>query len=105
VSGLSELLARLRRVAAPAGLPIAVGWPSALIGAALVEAGHRVRINPDLLRSCRPHKSAAGGKRDPGDTFLPAVVLRTDGLRIRPLRPASEQDNPIARASPGCLPT
>jgi hypothetical protein len=92
-------------VAAPAGLPIAVGWPSGLIGAALVEAGHRVRINPDLLKSCRPHKSAAGGKSDPGDTFLLAEVLRTDGLRFRPLRPAPEHDNPIALAFSGCLPT
>ena len=55
VSGLSDLLARLRRVAVPAGLPIAVRWPSGLIGAALVKAGHRVRINPEVLKPCRPH--------------------------------------------------
>ena len=55
VSRLSELLVRLRRVAAPAGLPNAVGWPSGLIGAALVEAGQRARIKPEVLKSCRPH--------------------------------------------------
>jgi hypothetical protein len=55
VSRLSDLLARFRRVAAPAVLPIAVGWPSGRIGAALVEAGQRARIKPEVLKSCRPH--------------------------------------------------
>src|SRR5207244_1901733 len=38
----------------------------------------------------RPRYSAAGGKSDPGDAFILADVLRTDGHRFRPLRPPSD---------------
>jgi hypothetical protein len=81
-----------------------VSGPSGLIGVVLVEAGHRVRINLDVLM-CRPHKCAAGARSHPAVTFLLAEVLRTDSLRFRALRPASEHDNPIVLASSGCLPT
>ena len=89
--GLAELLARLRRVAAPAELPVAIERPSGLIVDALVAAGHKViPIHPNVVRACRPRYRAAGGKSDPGDAYMLADILRTDGHRFRPLMPVSD---------------
>ena len=90
-AGLADMLARLRRIAAPADLPIAIERPSGLIVDALVEAGHPViPIHPNVVKACRPRYRAAGGKSDPGDAYMLADILRTDGHRFRPLMPASD---------------
>ena len=90
-AGLADMLARLRRVAAPADLPIAIERPSGLIVDALVAAGHPVMpIHPNVVKACRPRYRAAGGKSDPGDAYMLADILRTDGHRFRPLMPASD---------------
>lgn len=90
-AGLSDMLARLRRLAPPAELPIAIERPSGLIVDALVEAGHPViPIHPNVVKACRPRYRAAGGKSDPGDAFMLADILRTDGHRFRPLMPVSD---------------
>ena len=89
-AGLADLIARLERVAKPAELPIAIERPSGLIVDALVEAGHPViPIHPNVVKACRPRYRAAGGKSDPGDAYMLADILRTDGHRFRPLMPAS----------------
>ena len=89
--GLAELLARLRAVAPPAELPVAIERPSGLIVDALVAAGHPVvPIHPNVVKACRPRYRAAGGKSDPGDAYMLADVLRTDGHRFRPLTPVSD---------------
>lgn len=91
-AGLADMLARLRRIAPPAELPIAIERPSGLIVDALVEAGHPViPIHPNVVKACRPRYRAAGGKSDPGDAFILADILRTDGHRFRPLMPASDE--------------
>lgn len=90
-TGLAELLARLRRVAPPEALPIAIERPSGLIVETLVAAGHPVvPIHPNVVKACRPRYRAAGGKSDPGDAFMLADILRTDGHRFRPLTPVSD---------------
>ena len=90
-AGLADLIARLERVAKPAELPIAIERPSGLIVDALVEAGHPViPIHPNVVKACRPRYRAAGGKSDPGDAYMLADILRTDGHRFRPLMPASD---------------
>jgi transposase len=90
--GLAELLARLRAVAPPAELPVAIERPSGLIVDALVAAGHPVvPTHPDVVKACRPRYRAAGGKSDPGDAYMLADVLRTDGHRFRPLTPVSDE--------------
>ncbi len=89
---LADMLARLKRIAAPADLPIAIERPSGLIVDALVAAGHRViPIHPNVVKACRPRYHAAGGKSDPGDAYMLADILRTDGHRFRPLMPASDE--------------
>ena len=91
-AGLAELLARLRKVAPAAELPIAIERPSGLIVDTLVEAGHPIiPIHPNVVRACRPRYRAAGGKSDPGDAYMLADILRTDGHRFRPLMPLSDE--------------
>ncbi|MFO1035292.1 MAG: IS110 family transposase [Geminicoccaceae bacterium] len=90
--GLAEMLARLRRAAPPAELPVALERPSGLIVDALIEAGHPViPIHPNVVKACRPRYRAAGGKSDPGDAYLLADLLRTDGHRFQRLVPASDE--------------
>lgn len=90
--GIKAMLARLARLAPPAELPIAIERPSGLIVDALVEAGHPVvPIHPNVVKACRPRYRAAGGKSDPGDAYMLADILRTDGHRFRPLRPCSDE--------------
>ncbi|HTK72516.1 MAG TPA: transposase [Croceibacterium sp.] len=87
-TGLAALLARLRAIAAPAELPIAIERPTLLVDT-LVEAGHPViPIHPNVVKACRPRYRAASGKSDPGDAYMLADILRTDGHRFRPLTPA-----------------
>jgi transposase len=58
-----------------------------LIGAGL----QIVPIHPNVVQASRPRYSSAGRKDDPGDAFLLADLLRTDGHRFRPLVPLSDE--------------
>ena len=91
-SGLGEMATRLQRIAPPAELPIAIERPSGLIVDALLAAGHPViPIHPNVVKACRPRYRAAGGKSDPGDAYMLADILRTDGHRFRPLMAVSDE--------------
>ena len=90
--GLNDLRTNLARLAAPTDLPIAVERPSGLLIDTLVEAGFPVvPIHPNALKASRPRYAAAQGKSDPGDAFILADLLRTDGHRFRPLHPLSDE--------------
>jgi transposase len=90
-AGLADMLAWLRKIAPPAQLPIAIERPSGLVVDALIEAGYPViPIHPNVVKACRPRYRAAGGKSDPGDAFMLADILRTDGHRFRPLMPMAD---------------
>ncbi len=90
-AGLADMLARLGKIAVPAELPIAIERPSGLVVDALIQAGHPViPIHPNVVKACRPRYRAAGGKSDPGDAYMIADILRTDGHRFRPLMPMSD---------------
>jgi len=81
----------LDKIAPAATIPIAIERPSGLIVEALIQAGHPVvPIHPNVVKACRPRYRAAGGKSDPGDAYLLADVLRTDGHRFRRLTPCSD---------------
>jgi transposase len=89
--GLADLLAGLKRLAVPAELPVAIERPSGLVVETLLAAGHPiVPIHPNVVKACRPRYRAAGGKSDPGDAYLLADILRTDGHRFAPLTPVSD---------------
>jgi transposase len=91
-AGLAELLTHLRRFGRRGAVRIALERPSGLLVDTLVDAGLAVvPIHPNALKASRPRYSAAGGKSDPGDAFILADLLRTDGHRFRPLQaPADE---------------
>jgi hypothetical protein len=90
--GIAELITRLAQIAPAAEMPIAIERPSGLIVDALIEAGHPVvPIHPNVVKACRPRYRAAAGKSDPGDAYLLADILRTDGHRFRPLQPCSDE--------------
>jgi transposase len=94
--GLAELLAHLRRFVRRGPVRIALERPSGLLVDTLVDAGFEiVPIHPNGLKASRPRYSAAGGKSDPGDAFILADLLRTDGHRFRPLRAPSDETRAI----------
>ncbi len=97
--GLTDLVRRLTRCRAPAALPIAIERPSGLLVDTLIEAGFPVvPIHPNALKASRPRYAAAPGKSDPGDAYILADLLRTDGHRFRPLRAPSDQTKALRAA-------
>jgi len=89
--GLAAFVRRLRRWRQRGPLAVAVERPSGLLVDTLVHAGlDVVPIHPNVVKATRPRYSAAGGKSDPGDAFLLADLLRTDGHRFRSLQPPSD---------------
>src|SRR5213080_938993 len=89
--GLADLLARLRRFRRRGSLRVALERPSGLLVDTRLDAGLEVvPIHPNALKASRPRYSAAGAKSDPGDAFILADLLRTDGHRFRPLHPPSD---------------
>ena len=90
-AGLAVLVTRLQRHGALDVIPIAIERPSGLLVDALVEAGFVVTpIHPNAVKACRPRYRAVAAKSDPGDAFILADILRTDGHRLRPLAPQSD---------------
>jgi transposase len=87
-TGLDQTLTRLAGHGRPKELPVAIERPSGLVVDRLLAAGHPViPIHPNAFHAARPRWSAARAKSDPGDSFKLADYLRTDGHRLRPLRP------------------
>lgn len=90
--GLEELVRRLRSFGPSDQVSIAIERPSGLLVDTLLEAGFRiVPIHPNVLKASRARYSAAPGKSDPGDAYILADLLRTDGHRFRPLLPLSDE--------------
>jgi transposase len=90
-AGLADMLAQLRKLAPPAQITVALERPTGVIVDALIQAGHPVvPIHPNVVRACRSRYGAGRGKSDPGDAYMIADILRTDGHRLRPLAPLSD---------------
>jgi transposase len=86
--GIESLIRQLKSFA---GIVIAIERPSGLLVDALVEAGLRVvPIHPNVLKASRARYRGAG-KNDPGDAYMLADILRTDGHRFRLLEPQSDE--------------
>jgi len=87
--GLGDLVNRLRK--RHGEIRIAIERPSGLLVDTLVEAGFTVvPIHPNVVKACRPRYRAVSAKSDPGDAYILADILRTDGHRLRPLEPQSD---------------
>jgi transposase len=90
-AGLAALMTRLQQHGAPEVIPVAIERPSGLLVDALVEAGFIVTpVHPNVVKACRSRYRAVAAKSDPGDAFILADILRTDGHRLRPLAPQSD---------------
>jgi transposase len=90
--GLAYLCRTLANLCPPVDLQIAIERPSGLLVDTLVDAGFVVvPIHPNMLKASRSRYSAAHSKTDPGDAYILADLLRTDGHRLRPLRPLSDE--------------
>ena len=90
--GLAELRRCLVRIAPAAELHVAIERPSGLLVDTLVDNGFIVvPLHPNAVKASRPRYSAAQGKTDDGDAFMLADILRTDGHRLRPLQPLSDE--------------
>jgi transposase len=89
---MTDLVARLTKVAAPEELRVAIERPTGLIVDTLVDGKFAVvPIHPNAVKAARPRYSAAQGKTDLGDAYLLADLLRTDGHRFRTLTPLSDE--------------
>lgn len=65
---------------------VAIERPDGPLVEAMSEAGLRVFvIAPRMLKALRQRYSSTGAKSDPGDAYVLADVLRTDGHRLKPL--------------------
>jgi len=90
-AGFKHALKRLGRHGQPEALPVAIERPSGLVVERLVEAGHPViPIHPNAFNAARSRWGASRAKSDPGDSYRLADYLRTDGRRLRRLRPMDE---------------
>ena len=82
---------------------MAIERPSGLIVETLIDAGFPVvAIHPNVVKACRPRYRAAGGKSDPGDAYMLADILRTDGHRFRPLTPLCDEIKALRALVRGC---
>jgi transposase len=80
----------------PDATPVAIETDKNLLVVALAGAGFTVYpINPRAVARYRERHSQAGGKSDPGDAAVLAIVLRTDQHVHRPLPVISEQASAI----------
>ena len=87
-AGLGELIRRLRRYPE---LHLAIERPDGLLVDTLVDAGIVVvPIHPNKLKAARDRYTTSGAKSDPGDAYVLADLLRTDGHRFRELASLSE---------------
>lgn len=90
-AGLAELVRRLRAAGPLADLRVAIERPSGVLVETLLAAGLSVvPIHPNVVKASRPRYSSAGRKDDPGDAYLLADLLRTDGHRFRTLTPLAD---------------
>lgn len=89
--GLAALILRLMTYGVPGDIPVAIERPSGLLVDTLVEAAFVVTpIHPNVVKACRPRYRAVSAKSDPGDAYILADILRTDGHRLTALRPQSD---------------
>jgi transposase len=90
--GLHSLSQRLRRRESPDQVSVAIERPNGLLVDTLLREGFTlVPVQPNAVAGYRSRYSTAGAKSDPSDAYLLADVLRTDGHRLRQLKPSSDE--------------
>jgi transposase len=89
--GFDDLVARLRRLGAPAGLPVALERPDGRLVDRLLEAGHPVvPVRSNAIKAWREGEVVSGAKSDAGDAKVVAEYLRLRHHQLRTLTPFSD---------------
>jgi transposase len=87
-ASLGGVLAELALLGLAEELPVAIERPDGIVVERLLAAGHPViPVHPNAFHAARSRWSAGRAKSDPADSYMLADYLRTDGHRLRPLRP------------------
>ena len=87
-AGLENVMCELARLGSPAELPVAIERPDGIVVERLLAAGHPVvPVHPNSFHAARSRWGAGRAKSDPADSYMLADYLRTDGHRLRRLRP------------------
>ena len=87
-ASLDGVLADLARLGLPSELPVAIERPDGIVVERLLAAGHPVvPVHPNAFHAARSRWGAGRAKSDPADSYMLADYLRTDGHRLRRLRP------------------
>jgi transposase len=87
-ASFERVLGELTALAAPSELPVAIERPDGLVVDRLLAAGHPVvPVHPNAFHAARVRWGAGRAKSDPADSYMLADYLRTDGHRLRRLRP------------------
>jgi transposase len=87
-----ELAGMCRRLGRAGVTRVAIERPDGPVVDALMDAGLEVVVIPSRqVKALRERDGPAGNKDDAFDAYVLADVLRTDGARLRPLRPDTPQ--------------
>jgi len=98
-AGFNDLVARLRRLGAPAGLPVAIERPDGRLVDRLLEAGHPVvPVRSNAIKAWREGEVISGAKSDTGDAAVIAQYLRLRRHRLRTLAPFSDATRALRAA-------
>src|SRR6266508_2725732 len=90
-AGFDDLVARLRRLGAPAGLPVALERPDGRLVDRLLEAGYPVvPVRAGAIKAWREGEVVSGAKSDAGDAKVIAEYLRLRHHQLRTLTPFSD---------------
>jgi transposase len=90
-AGFDDLVARLRRLGPPAGLPVALERPDGRLVDRLLEAGHPVvPVRAGAIKAWREGEVVSGAKSDTGHAKVIADYLRLRHHQLRPLTPFSD---------------
>jgi Transposase len=91
-AGFDDLVARLRRLGTPAGLPVALERPDGRLVDRLLEAGHPVvPVRSNAIKAWREGEVVSGAKSDAGD----AKVIAEQPAAAPP--PAADADAVLGR--------
>jgi hypothetical protein len=90
VNGGKTFAGLVKRLGKLAVAGVAIERPDGPLVQAMLDAGLRVVvITPRQVKALRSRYGAAGAKSDPGDAYVLADALRTDGHRLAPRVPCA----------------